>query len=136
MSKKRVKSGGSLAYLGGAVYALKGSNTDEFWMYAIAKMQTLVSGQSEITSAKSESPKFDIFPNPSNGKFTIEYNSVLARPSRIKIYNILGAIVWETTNELKTDKLSFDLNDLAQGVYILRLEKQDFKLAHKLIIQK
>lgn len=135
-SKKRVKSGGALAYLNGAVYALKGSNTNEFWMHTYSENPVLLAGQSEMTSAKIESPKFDIFPNPSKGKFTIKYNPVLTKPSQIKIYNIAGALVWETTNKLKTDQLNLDLSKLAQGVYILQLENDNFKLAQKLLIQK
>jgi hypothetical protein len=136
LSRKRVKSGGALAYLNGAVYALKGSNTVEFWMHTFAKTPVLLAGQSEITSTKIESPKFSIFPNPSKSNLSIKYDVKSENDLRIKIYNITGALIRETTIKPKNDQIKLNLKDLSQGVYILRLENDNYQTSKKLIIQK
>jgi hypothetical protein len=60
---------------------------------------------------------FNIFPNPSNGTFTILTNQLNSEGYKLVIQNILG----ETIKELKlTNFTTFvDLNDQPAGIYVL-----------------
>jgi Peptidase family C25/Propeptide_C25/Secretion system C-terminal sorting domain len=79
----------------------------------------------------------NVYPNPSDGTFTVNLSSKLAKSVNIKIYNIVGGLVYqmdnvEVYNELNT---SFDLKSYPKGLYFLNIEGQDIKFNKKLIIQ-
>ena len=63
-----------------------------------------------------------IYPNPSRGKFTINYNFEKDEVVNLTIFNLLGEIVG--MYDLKSeDKLySLDLSHLASGVYTIKSE--------------
>ena len=72
-----------------------------------------------------------VFPNPSNGNFTIKTNSTL---SKINVYTQTGAFV--KTIEVNNDSKDIDLNinGLSSGVYLLELQNDVEKSWKKVII--
>ncbi|MDZ4758211.1 MAG: T9SS type A sorting domain-containing protein [Bacteroidota bacterium] len=62
---------------------------------------------------------FDIFPNPSNGNFTIIYASSLQKET-LTIYNTLGEQVYNSVWNNETQR-TIDLSYLAKGIYFIRL---------------
>jgi subtilisin family serine protease len=79
-----------------------------------------------------------IFPNPSEGFFTLEMKSVKDQMLNIRIYNLLGRAVesFEYTAGSGTSSLPLDLRNLPDGLYMLQIEHQDGVLSSKLIISK
>lgn len=59
-----------------------------------------------------------IFPNPSQGNVTI---SNALSIETVEIYNILGSLVKSVKVE-NTPKIELDLNDLSQGMYLVKLK--------------
>jgi len=59
-----------------------------------------------------------IFPNPSKGNVTISNASTI---ETIEIYNILGSLVKSVAVE-NTSKIELDLNELSQGMYLVKLK--------------
>jgi hypothetical protein len=144
-NNKRIKSGGALTFVPkwwskgrgeGEIYALKGSNTDEFWMYETTASPKLFAGQSEISVTNNRSTKLRIVPNPCKGYLTINYNIKPMTLVSIKIYNIAGSLIRETDVNAENDQIKLNLQDLSQGVYILRLENGIKHSSEKLIIQR
>ncbi len=77
---------------------------------------------------------FNIFPNPSNGLFTVELNSLIENHFEMLIQDISGSIVYKTI--LSTDYQTFELNnELSNGVYLVTLNGISNK-TFKLVIQK
>lgn len=74
-----------------------------------------------------------IFPNPSNGKFTIE---VLKNTNitDISIIDLSGRIIYNDLFRSNNSK-EIDLSEFAKGIYILQLNVENEKLVSKIIIE-
>ena len=70
-----------------------------------------------------------VYPNPSNGAFTIEVASV----GVVEIMNINGKIVYTTTTE--NGKTNLSVPGLAHGVYTLRFTSGNSSQFKKLVIR-
>jgi hypothetical protein len=89
-------------------------------------------GVSELSFEKSIS----LMPNPSNGQVTIEIPNTNANVT-IKIYNMLGAEVRDITESASgTFVKSFNLSDLSNGNYIMKVKSGDKIATKRLTISK
>lgn len=82
-------------------------------------------GFTELTSENS----FIIIPNPSSGKFLLHTDNL--QSSKIKIYNVIGKIIYESENR----NSEIDLSKHPKGIYSLEIVIQDKSFNKKLIIQ-
>lgn len=85
----------------------------------------------ELTSESSIS----IFPNPCNGKFTVE--SLQLKVQDLQIQNVLGEIIYTMSPSLRGSGggISVDLSGQPGGVYLLRLRTDDQFLTKKIVIR-
>jgi hypothetical protein len=76
---------------------------------------------------------FTIFPNPNNGFFNLNFNS-LKLPHSIAIYNIMGEeIFFKLTNGLS--QYTIDISDKAKGIYLIELrDKNNLSIGNRKII--
>jgi len=80
-----------------------------------------------------------VFPNPSNGKFTIQANgSQPMANSFIEIYNVLGERVYSNSYQPTANGYQLSLSNQPNGVYLYRVISQDGSLigSGKVIIEK
>lgn len=77
----------------------------------------------------------EIFPNPSNGNFTI--NAINLKPDNISIiaYDLLGSKIHEFKN-IKTFPFKMDLNELSNGIYYFKINSGDKSITKKITISK
>ena len=61
--------------------------------------------------------KYEIYPNPNSGKFTI--NSNIKTFDKLKVFNLLGEKVFETENFV--NQIIVDLSGLIEGIYVVKL---------------
>ncbi len=66
----------------------------------------------------SSNPSVKVYPNPSNGQFTINLTNISGTPY-VKIYNVLGQEVYQ--NQLKNQNNQINLGTQAKGIYIYRV---------------
>ncbi len=86
-----------------------------------------------------ENSNIKIFPNPSNGFFTLDIGQVNSNFSSIHIavYNIFGELVHQNVEEVQGRKnKEIDLQSLPNGAYYLRLNAGNNTYSVKLIIAK
>ncbi len=89
--------------------------------------QTLLGNQ--IFSKKS----FIVYPNPSTGIFTIQFENAISN-ANIIVADLNGRIVYQTRSEnLNNQKL--DLSKLQSGMYILNIRSDSYNYSHKIVIQ-
>jgi len=77
-----------------------------------------------------------IYPNPANGMFTVNYSLNTGSNIRISIMDELGQIVYDNT-ETKTYgnyTKQINLENVASGIYMLRLETANGSLVRKVVI--
>jgi hypothetical protein len=77
-----------------------------------------------------------IYPNPSTGSFTLELNA--NDKVSIRVMNIVGEVVYQT-GQMDVNGFfvkTINLNNLADGVYYLRLEGDTFNKTKKIVISR
>ncbi|MCD4695292.1 MAG: T9SS type A sorting domain-containing protein, partial [Bacteroidales bacterium] len=76
-----------------------------------------------------------IFPNPTTGECTVEFNGNYGM-SEIKVVNIMNEVVFESLTEIKSGSLlNIDLNNISKGVYFLKIKTAEKEIIRKIIVQ-
>ncbi|MCU0441969.1 MAG: alpha-amylase family glycosyl hydrolase [Bacteroidia bacterium] len=79
-----------------------------------------------------------IYPNPSNGLFSIKTGvKDDGNPIQIRIVSITGQLVWEHTEQKSAEFIHMNLEkaDVKPGIYLVQLTKGGQQVHHKLIYQ-
>jgi len=88
---------------------------------------------------------FDAYPNPFNPTTSIQYQILSQNNSEketfisLKVYDILGREVTTLVNEMKKPGIytvNFNASDLASGIYIYRLQSDNFVSSKKMLLLK
>ncbi len=79
-----------------------------------------------------ENSSFSIYPNPSNGQLTVEFDDQEIKS--VEVINLLGETVFNRTVNNQEHKIEMDITNLAEGVYYIRLNAQHDKYLQKLIL--
>jgi len=99
-----------------------------------------VNGIIGSTTGIGEQNRTDIsvYPNPSNGTFTLELKSVQSQNFDVKIYNSLGVAVYQQLNVAANNKYSREIGsgDLPEGIYTLTVTGKDTNYIKKIVIRK
>jgi hypothetical protein len=76
-----------------------------------------------------------LFPNPSNGQFTLSSEFALDSETEVKITDVSGAIIWEGPFEANAGAQSMDFNlvNHAKGVYLLEIQNEEYRKTLRLI---
>ncbi len=79
-----------------------------------------------------------VYPNPSNGQFNISYNALNDGDYMVKIYNMVGQVVFDQTygGTFGSNIISLNIGQFGQGIYMLELRSSDFKGKQKSSIHK
>jgi len=81
-----------------------------------------------------------LYPNPSNGLFTLQLNNISANASKaqISISNILGEVIYASQEQINNNGLSkeIDLQNIANGSYFMKVSVGDRTYTNKTIISK
>ncbi|MDZ4711885.1 MAG: FG-GAP-like repeat-containing protein [bacterium] len=92
-----------------------------------------------ISNNAPEDFKISNHPNPFNPSTLISYSLPIDANVKITVFNTLGQIVKELTNEFRTAgnySVSFDGSNLASGIYYYRLEVGSFIATKKMLLLK
>lgn len=87
-----------------------------------------------IEQAYDAENNMSIFPNPSNGIFSIQHSSNNNNPQTIEIYNLFGEKIYSTTNNNKST-YDIDLTSFPKGVYFVKLSDGKNINSQKIIVQ-
>lgn len=78
---------------------------------------------------------FSMYPNPSNGIFTVNFNNSHNNKIRIDIYNMLGEIVFSDSNIEPQPSFEIDLSSIPKGLYFINLNDGQKNYAEKMMIR-
>ncbi len=76
-----------------------------------------------------------VYPNPSNGLFTIESIQELDRESTVQVRDLRGQLIWSAAFEANKgqNRMEIDLRDLSAGVYLIEVQNDNETASLRLI---
>lgn len=90
--------------------------------------------------AISKATIFGIYPNPGNGEFTIKYDLLKRSNVKIEVTNMNGVIVRTVADVVQQYeghyRIPVNLNELANGIYLVTMIMNDEKFVERLVIER
>jgi sugar lactone lactonase YvrE len=86
-----------------------------------------------LTTSISESALnagINVYPNPNNGVFNVRFSNDVIEPIRIRVVNVLGTEVFNTTI---TGNTQIDLTKHNSGIYFVTIETNEKRLQYRII---
>ncbi|HKJ79815.1 MAG TPA: glucoamylase family protein, partial [Prolixibacteraceae bacterium] len=80
--------------------------------------------------------KLEIYPNPSSGTVTVVLPTGLAGKTNLEIRATNGQLVDKYRFNSVKEKITYDLNNLKNGIYMVRLSSEERQFRTKLVINK
>lgn len=80
-----------------------------------------------ISETRFKGIKSNIFPNPSDNAFTIEFNNPEALPFELAVYDIKSKLILKREN-ITTNRIDIDDKSLAPGIYVYKITHVPNKL--------
>ena len=121
----RATDEGKYSVIGKNVYKVKSTTTP----------LTCLSAESSLNVVSYDDKGLSVYPNPSNGRFTLESRYDLDKVI-ITIYTMDGRLIQEGKIELLNAQKVLDLSGLREGTYILRVESNSFKISKLINIDR
>jgi len=110
------------------VYSLIAINSNGCMAVSDTLPTTVLINNTSDTQMNSEEPI--LYPNPNNGSFHIQV-PVFWLESTCTISNLSGQIIWEGVLPKELNQL--DLQELTNGTYLLKLEKEKIKIHYRFV---
>jgi len=100
----------------------------------IANVQFVESRSSE----REISNGFEIFPNPTSNKASLEFNSTSDLDGQMNVYNVSGKKVHSRTLDISSgvNVIKEDFSILTQGVYFIEITNDQFSYNKKIVIMR
>jgi hypothetical protein len=112
-------------------YTVVGTNTATGCMNTTT-MTMLVSACTGVDNASYDTDVLSIYPNPSNGEFTVKFKDGVAK--KIAIYDVNGKEVYFAAAE--TEKHNVNITKLANGIYYIKIFNENGSKMIKIVKEK
>lgn len=89
------------------------------------------------TSITEDISRWEIFPNPSNGKFTVLLTATPSlEPTYLKVYDLLGQLLYTVQTDFSNGQLVQEINrpDLPKGTYQVVVENEKMKAVRRVVV--
>lgn len=88
-------------------------------------------GEEELINA------FSMYPNPTSGEFVLNFNLSESQDLQIEILNLIGdKVISNSYSGVKNQTVSFNLSDVAEGVYFVVLTSGDETVSKKIVVKR
>jgi hypothetical protein len=110
-------------------YSLKAVATDN-----LESTGTSLALEVQVSSYNETREYFNLYPNPNDGRFSINFTSPLvAENYTITIFNLIGRTVYREELSKDNNVRQFDLSHLNPGIYIVTITTNEILLTQKFI---
>lgn len=97
----------------------------------------VVDGVLSLGDLESNYGTIEVFPNPSNGLFSLSLNLNKAYEVEIEVLNLVGQTVWKQAAESTVQQnKTIDLTELTDGVYTLKIHLDGVTVTEKLVMTR
>ncbi len=84
----------------------------------------------------SQNPSlFTVYPNPSNGKFTVKFEGLKQVNCKVTISNLLGQEIYSTFFKGQPTTVDIDLSNYPKGLYFAKVNNETNNYTQKIIIE-
>ena len=90
----------------------------------------------DLLNQISDGLEISLYPNPNNGRFIIESDRFELKDVVLEIFNEKGQLIWnrEIRDQIGTLRESVDLDNAADGLYLLRVRNKSGMINKRFII--
>ena len=78
---------------------------------------------------------FEVYPNPNNGVFNINYNTLTNKDVKLEVFDMLGNLIYNEELNKEIDNFNINLNGVSKGVYFIKLVSGEKILFNKISIK-
>lgn len=103
------------------------------WNMAIARYHT---GLYTSINEQPATGSIHVYPNPSNGDFSLTISEPLDYEAELFIYDISGKLLWKDTREMNKPSVHVKDIGLNNGLYLIKVSLSNTEAQSKLIINK
>lgn len=91
----------------------------------------------DINKTPASTPNFKIYPNPSDGNFTVQLKNKLKKDFTIKVFNAVGEQVYQQFYPTQADHVwaEVNLNHVNAGLYLVTVTNDQTKYSKQIIIR-
>ncbi|MFH1297388.1 MAG: T9SS type A sorting domain-containing protein [Bacteroidota bacterium] len=105
------------------------------WSGIVQSANYLLSSNLVVNEIRDISNTVNVFPNPSNGKFTLEVLGDKRQGASLAIYNILGEIIYTAPIQKQQTLNEIDLSISPKGIYFVKIYDGEKIYTEKIVIQ-
>jgi len=89
---------------------------------------------STVSVKETDDFKFEVYPNPSRGKFTVKLPAKLSDNMIVSVVNHLGMKIYQE-NIRNTNKIDIDLSRYSSGIYFINIKGEIINVCEKVVIK-
>ena len=117
-----------------------GSGGFGYWYSAsktlMIRMNLVASSAATGISDNYSNGYLEFYPNPSNGKITLEMNKVINDKYNVRISNLIGQTVYSINEEINGFfKEDIDITKFGKGTYLITISNSSTSITQKLIVE-
>lgn len=99
------------------------------------EMSNAITKQAAVANYKT--PNLSVYPNPSTGAFTVQYNGKETFSAAVNIRNMMGQVVYSIPAKTYNSRLQAQVNisGKPKGMYMIEIEAGDKRITTKILVQ-
>ena len=117
-------------------FIFKSSDPESSQMVQVNVVAPTATLLSQVKDTKVDAIDWSVYPNPNNGQIEIKMNGLMKQSVNIKIYSIIGEVMYEKEAIGDNVAKKINLDNIPNGVYFIKLNSNNKEYTKKIIVNK